>query len=222
MTVKKKVVIAEDHQLFREGLLAMLADREDLEFVAEAQDGIDAIRCVKKNNPDLLMLDLSMPRLSGISVIKDLRSQFPDLKILVLTVHESDQYVLETFKAGVNGYCIKDSSRDELRIAIDSVLAGKIFISPGIAGEVVQGNVSGRKTIKKKSNWEMITHREREVLKLLAEGYLNKDIGQLLNISIKTVEKHRANIIRKLDLHNVAALTTYAIENGLVSVSGKL
>jgi DNA-binding NarL/FixJ family response regulator len=222
MTVKKKVVIAEDHQLFREGLLAMLADREDLEFVAEAQDGIDAIRCVKKNNPDLLMLDLSMPRLSGISVIKDLRSQFPDLKILVLTVHESDQYVLETFKAGVNGYCIKDSSRDELRIAIDSVLAGKIFISPGIAGEVVQGNLSGRKTIKKKSNWEMITHREREVLKLLAEGYLNKDIGQLLNISIKTVEKHRANIIRKLDLHNVAALTTYAIENGLVSVSGKL
>jgi DNA-binding NarL/FixJ family response regulator len=168
------------------------------------------------------MLDLSMPRLSGISVIKDLRSQFPDLKILVLTVHESDQYVLETLKAGVNGYCIKDSSRDELRIAIDSVLAGKIFISPGIAGEVVQGNVSGRKTIKKKSNWEMITHREREVLKLLAEGYLNKDIGQLLNISIKTVEKHRANIIRKLDLHNVAALTTYAIENGLVSVSGKL
>jgi DNA-binding NarL/FixJ family response regulator len=222
MTVKKKVVIAEDHQLFREGLLAMLADREDLEFVAEAQDGIDAIRCVKKNNPDLLMLDLSMPRLSGISVIKDLRSQFPDLKILVLTVHESDQYVLETFKAGVNGYCIKDSSRDELRIAIDSVLAGKIFISPGIAGEVVQGNLSGRKTIKKKSNWEMITHREREVLKLLAEGYLNKDIGQLLNISIKTVEKHRANIIRKLDLHNVAALTTYAIENGLVSVPGKL
>jgi DNA-binding NarL/FixJ family response regulator len=207
MTAKKKVVIAEDHQLFREGLRAMFADREDLEFVGEAQDGFDAIRCVKKNDPDLLLLDLSMPRLGGISVIKDLRGQFPDLKILVLTIHESDQYVLETFKAGVNGYCIKDSSREELRMAIDSVLAGKIFISPSIAGEVMQGYLSGR---------------EREVLKLLAEGYLNKDIAQLLNISIKTVEKHRANIISKLNLHNAAALTSYAIEKGLVSVAARL
>ena len=222
MTAKKKVVIAEDHQLFREGLRAMFADREDLEFVGEAQDGFDAIRCVKKNDPDLLLLDLSMPRLGGISVIKDLRGQFPDLKILVLTIHESDQYVLETFKAGVNGYCIKDSSREELRMAIDSVLAGKIFISPSIAGEVMQGYLSGRKTIKEKSSWETITRREREVLKLLAEGYLNKDIAQLLNISIKTVEKHRANIISKLNLHNAAALTSYAIEKGLVSVAGRL
>lgn len=217
MMTKKKVVIAEDHKLFREGLRAMLADRDDLEIVAEADDGLEAIRAIRKTNPDLLLLDLSMPRLSGISVIKDVRGQFLDLKILVLTIHESDEYVLETFKAGINGYCVKDSSRDELLIAIDSVMDGKTYISPGIADEVMQGYLSGRKTMKDKGVWETITHREREVLKLLAEGYINKEIGKLLNISVKTVEKHRANIMNKLDLHNAAALTAYAIEKGLVT-----
>ena len=216
MKSKKKVVIAEDHQLFREGLKAMLAGKEDLEVVAEAQDGLEAIRNVRKHAPDLLLLDLSMPRLSGISVVNEVRAQFPEMKILVLTIHESDQYVLETFKAGVNGYCIKDASRDELLMAIESVMAGKTFISPGIADEVMEGYLSGRKTLKEKSNWETITQREREVLKLLAEGYMNKEIGDLLNISTKTVEKHRANIMSKLDLHNAAALTAYAIEQGLV------
>lgn len=217
MTAKKRVVIAEDHQLFREGLRSMLADRNDLEVVCEASDGLEAIRCVKNKRPDLLLLDLSMPRLSGISVVKDVRSSYPDMKILVLTIHESDQYVLETFRAGVNGYCIKDSSRDELLIAIDSIMNGKTYISPGIADEVMQGYLSGRKTMKEKSDWETVTHREREVLKLLAEGYMNKEIGELLHISVKTVEKHRANIMKKLDLHNAAALTSYAIEKGLVT-----
>ena len=216
MKSKKKVVIAEDHQLFREGLKALLLGNGDLEVVAEAQDGLEAIRSVRKHLPDLLLLDLSMPRLSGISVVKDLRTQYPDMKILVLTIHESDQYVLETFKAGVNGYCIKDASRDELLMAIESVMAGKTFISPGIAEDVMEGYLSGRKTLKERSDWETITQREREVLKLLAEGYMNKDIGNFLNISTKTVEKHRANIMSKLDLHNAAALTAYAIEQGLV------
>jgi DNA-binding NarL/FixJ family response regulator len=217
MPNKTKVVIAEDHQLFREMLREMLESREDLEVVAEASDGLEAIRCVKKTNPDLLLLDLSMPRLNGVSVVKDVRLQFPDIKILVLTIHESDDFVLETFKAGINGYCIKDSSRSELLIAIDSILKGKIYISPGVADEVMHGYLSGHKTMKDKSNWDCVTHREREVLKLLAEGYMNKEIGELLHISVKTVEKHRANIMNKLDLHNAAALTSYAIEKGLVS-----
>jgi DNA-binding NarL/FixJ family response regulator len=218
MAPRKKVVIAEDHQLFREGLRAILAGHQDLEIVAEAVDGLEAIRCIRKHHPHLLLLDLSMPRLGGLSVVKDVRGQFPDLKILVLTVYESDQYVLDAFDAGINGYCIKDSSRDELLIAIDSVMAGKTYISPGIADEVVQGYLVGRKSMKEDSLWDSVTQREREVLKLLAEGYMNKEIGELLNISVKTVEKHRANIMQKLDLHNAAALTTYAVEKGLVNL----
>lgn len=216
MSNKQTVVIAEDHQLFREGLKALLASNPSLQIIGEAQDGLEAISQIRKHTPDLLILDLSMPRLGGISVVNDVRNQYPDMKILVLTIHESDQYVLETFKAGVNGYCIKDASRKELQMAIDSVLAGKTFISPGIADEVMEGYLSGSKRLKEKSDWETITQREREVLKLLAEGYMNKEIGDLLNISTKTVEKHRANIMSKLDLHNAAALTAYAIEQGLV------
>ncbi len=217
MTEYNKVVIAEDHQLFRDGLRSMLEHRDDIRVVAEAADGLEAIRCIQKTRPELLLLDISMPRLNGISVIKDLRTQFPELKILVLTIHESDQYVLETFEAGANGYCIKDSSRAELLIAIDSILAGKTYISPGISDGVMSGYLAGSKKLKKKSDWDTITQREREVLKLVAEGYMNKEICDLLNISIKTVEKHRANIMNKLDLHNVAALTAYAIEKGLTA-----
>jgi DNA-binding NarL/FixJ family response regulator len=217
MKDKKRVVIAEDHQLFREGMKAMLASSDELQIVGEAHDGLEAIRCVKKNMPDLLLLDLSMPKLNGISVVKDVRKLFPDMKILALTIHESDQYVLEAFKAGVNGYCIKDASRDELLVAIESVMQGKTYISPGITDDVMEGYLAGRKKLKEKSDWDTITQREREVLKLLAEGYMNKEIAGFLNISVKTVEKHRANIMNKLDLHNAAALTSYAIEKGLVT-----
>ncbi len=215
-----KIVIAEDHQLFREGLKSMLATREDLEVIDEAQDGIEALRCVKRQPPDLLLLDLSMPRLSGISVMKDVKRQFPDVRILALTIHESDEYVLEAFNAGADGYCIKDASRGELMLAIDSVLAGKTYVSPGIADNVMEGYLEGRKKLKSKSDWDTITQREREVLKLLAEGYLNKEIAGLLHISVKTVEKHRANIMSKLDLHNAPALTAYAIKKGLVDSRG--
>lgn len=220
MADKYKVVIAEDHQLFREGLKSMLAGRGDLDIVAEAEDGLEAVSCVKRNTPDLLLLDLSMPRLSGISVMKDVKRQFPEVKILALTIHESDQYVLEAFDAGTDGYCIKDASRDELMVAIDSVLAGKTYISPGIADNVMEGYLEDRKRLKTKTDWDTVTQREREVLKLLAEGYLNKEIAEFLHISVKTVEKHRANIMAKLDLHNASALTAFAIERGLVDPKG--
>jgi DNA-binding NarL/FixJ family response regulator len=217
MGTKKKVVIAEDHKLFREGLKSMLSARNDLKVVDEAQDGLEAIRCVKRNKPDLLLLDLSMPRLSGISVMRDIKNQFPGVKILALTIHESDQYVLEAFEAGADGYCIKDAGRNELMVAIDSVLEGKTYISPGIADNVMEGYLEESKRLKTKTTWDTVTQREREVLKLLAEGYLNKEIAEFLHISVKTVEKHRANIMNKLDLHNASALTAYAIEKGLVA-----
>ena len=217
MENKKRVIIAEDHQLFRDGLKAMLLGREDLEVVGEAEDGLAAIAMVKKKKPDLLLLDLSMPRLSGVSVVKEVKRLFPEIIVLALTIHESDQYVLEAFESGVNGYCIKDASREELLVAINSVLKGKTYISPGITDNVMDGYIEGRKRLKARSAWDTITPREREVLKLIAEGYPNKEIGGLLNISVKTVEKHRANIMAKLKLHSAAALTSYAIEQGIVN-----
>ena len=216
MSARKKIVIAEDYRILREGLVAILGARDDFEVVAEAADGLETLRSVRKELPDLLMLDLSMPLMNGISVIRELREQFPELKILVLTMHESDQYVLETFKMGVNGYCTKDISRGELLIAIDSILDGKAYISPGIADIVMEGYLSKEKCTTAKSGWETITLREKEVLKLLAEGFGNKEMAALLHISVKTIEKHRASLMKKLELRNVAALTACAIEYGLV------
>lgn len=217
MAKKKKVVIAEDHKLFREGLKSMLSASEDLDVVDEAEDGLEAIRLVKRHQPDLLLVELSMPRLSGISVMKDAKGQFPEVKILALSIHESDQYILEAFDADTDGYCIKDASRGELMFAIDSVLEEKTCISPGVADNVMEGYLEESKRLRTRTSWDTVTQRERKVLKLLAEGYFNKEIADFLHISVKTVEKHRANIMNKLDLHNAAALTAFAIEQGLVT-----
>ena len=217
MAGAKKIIIAEDHRLFREGIKALLEKNSDFQIVGEAGDGLEAIRCARKNKADLMILDLSMPKLGGISAIREIKRQFPNIKILVLTIHQSDQYVLETFEAGADGYCLKDAGRNELQVAIDSVLAGNTYLSPGISELVMEGYIEGRKRLKTKTTWDTITQREREVLKLLGEGYQNKEIAELLHISVKTVEKHRANIMSKLDLHNAAALTAYAIEKGLVT-----
>jgi DNA-binding NarL/FixJ family response regulator len=213
---KTKVIIVEDHKLFREGLKSILSDKAGLEVVGEAGDGLEAIRTVKKCQPDIILLDLSMPKMNGISVMREIKSQFPEIKIMALTIHESDQYVLEAFEAGADGYCLKDAGRNELMVAVDSVLQGKRYISPSVSDNVLEGYLSGRKKLKSKTSWDSITQREREVLKLLGEGYQNKEISDMLHISVKTVEKHRANIMNKLDLHNAAALTAFAIEHGLV------
>ena len=158
-----------------------------------------------------------MPRMNGFSVLREIKGAMPEVKILVLSIHESDQYVLQAFEARADGYAIKDSSREELRVAIRSVLEGKKYISPGVAGNVLEGYLDGRKTLKTKSALDTVTEREKEILKLLGEGYQNKEIAELVHISVKTVEKHRANIMAKLDLHNAAALTAFAFEHGLIT-----
>ena len=217
MAQKRKIVIAEDHKILREGLKSLLRTIDDLDIVGEAADGLEAIRCVENYHPELLLLDLSMPKMNGISVIRDIKSRFPETKILVLTIHESEDYILESFHSGLDGYCLKDANYSELLIAIRSVLDGKTYLSPSISEKVLAGFLDDRKTLKSRSSWDMITQREREVLKLVGEGYKNKEIADYLCISVKTVEKHRSNIMRKLDVHTSSALTAIAIEKGLVT-----
>lgn len=219
MVEKKKIVIAEDQKILREGLKSLLSSSDDFEVVGEAEDGLNAVRCVEKFTPELLLLDLSMPKMSGISAIKEIKSQFTETKILVLTVHESEEYILEVFKSGADGYCLKEASHSELLMAIKSVLSGKRYISPGISGKVLEGYLDDRETLKSSSSWDSLTQREREILKLVGEGYKNKEIADYLCISAKTVEKHRSNIMGKLDLHTASALTAYAIKKGLVTKS---
>jgi DNA-binding NarL/FixJ family response regulator len=215
--VRRKIVIAEDQTIVREGLRSMLESEENIEVIAEARDGLETIKCVEQYSPDLVLLDLAMPKMTGLSALKDIKERFEDTKILVLTFHTSEEYILEAFENGADGYCLKNDTHKELLTAINSLLAGKSYISPTISGKVLEGYIEGRKKLKKETSWESLTKREKEVLKLVGEGYSSVEIGNFLNISSKTVDKHRSNIMNKLDLHSASALTAYAIEKELVT-----
>ncbi len=217
MKEKHAVVIAEDYTILREGLRALLSSHPEFEIVGEAEDGREAIRLAEKMKPNLVLMDLSMPRMNGMDAIREVKKRCPATKVLVLTVHRNEEYILATFKAGADGYALKDSTHSELMMAIKSVLEGKQYISPGISEKVIEGYLEGRKTLKTRTSWETLTQREREILKLIAEGYKNKEIAEDLCISPKTVEKHRANLMQKLDLHSTSALTALALEKGLIS-----
>lgn len=213
----KRIVIAEDYTILREGLRSLLSSTSKFEIVGEAEDGQEAIRNVERLKPDLALMDLSMPRMNGMDAIREIKKRSPETKVLVLTVHKTEEYIHAALQAGADGYLLKDSTRNELGIAISSVLEGKRYISPGISERLIEGYLEGRKKMRPTSAWDALTQREREILKLIAEGYKNKEISDFLCISVKTVEKHRANLMKKLDLHSIQALTTFAIEKGLIS-----
>ena len=218
MKKEHRIVIAEDHTILREGLRVLLSSDPEFEVVCEAEDGRDAIRCVENLSPDLVLMDLSMPRMNGLEAIKEIKKRSPETKIITLTVHKTEEYILATLQAGADGYVLKDATHSELVIAIKNVLIGKRYLDSGISEKVIEGYLEGKRTVKTKSTWDALTPREREILKLIAEGYKNKEIADYLFISLKTVEKHRSNLMKKLDLHSVAALTAFAIEKGLVNL----
>ena len=216
MDKKIRIFLVEDHTILREGLRALLTADPNFEIIGEAADGREAVRFVEKQVPDLILMDLSMPRMTGMDAIREIKKRYPATKIIALTVHKTEEYLRTTLQAGADGYVLKDATHEELMLAIQNVLKGKTYLSPGVSGKVIEGYLEGKESQIPSSTLGLLSQREREVLKLIAEGYKNKEIAADLCISLKTVEKHRANLMKKLDLHNAAALTAYAIEQGLV------
>lgn len=215
MNIKHRILIVEDHTLLRAGLCALIAQEADIEIVGEAANGHDAVQAVGKLSPNLVLMDLNMPGMNGIEAIIDIKRRYPDTRVLVMTIHKTDEYIHESLRAGADGYILKDAAYEELRVAIRSVLNGKSYLSPDISAKVINGYLGTGHAATGTSILDTLTHREREVLKLLAEGHPNKYIANYYCLSVKTVEKHRSNMMKKLDLHNTAKLTAYAIEKGL-------
>ena len=184
---KYRVCIAEDHAIVREGLRVLLESDEEIEVVCEATDGLELIQQAKTYQIDLILLDLSMPKLNGLESMREIKKRSPEFRFLILTMHNAEEYILTALQAGANGYVLKSSSRAELIMAIKSVLLGMFYISPAVSDTVVKGYTGGTKPSFGNSSMDALTHRERELLKLIAEGYKNREIGEYLNISIKKI-----------------------------------
>ena len=216
MEQSRRILIVDDHTLLRAGLRALLAQDPGIEVVGEADNGRDAIRAVGQLAPHLVLMDLTMPEMNGMEAITEIKRRYPEVRVLVMTLHKAEDYIHASLTAGADGYILKDASQDEFRVAIRSVLAGKTYLSMDVSAKVVSGYLGGGRSSGASSVYDTLTHREREVLKLVAEGKSNKAIAEFLNLSTKTVEKHRANLMSKLGLHNASELTAYAMEKGLV------
>jgi len=216
MDKKHRILIVDDHTLFRAGVRALLAQDPGIEVVGEADNGRDAIRAVGQLSPDLVLMDLTMPSMNGMEAMTEIKRRYPEVRVLVMTLHKAEDYIHASLKAGADGYILKDATQEEFRLAIRSVLQGKTYLSMDVSAKVVTGYLGGGKSSGASSIYDSLTHREREVLKLVAEGKSNKFAAEFLSLSIKTVEKHRSNLMAKLDLHNASRLTAYAMEKGLI------
>ena len=212
-----RILLADDHTILRAGIRALLDMEPTFQVVGEVDNGKDAVYYAGQLKPDLIIIDLSMPKTNGTEAIQRIKSRYPETKILVLTVHKTEEYIHAALKAGASGYILKDDTSSELINAINNILQGKIHLSSSICGNVVLGYLAQPDNEKISSSTDLLTTREREVMKLIAEGQRNKDVAEYLSISLKTVEKHRSNMMKKLDLHSTSNITSFAIKNGLVT-----
>lgn len=211
-----KIFIADDHTIIRDGLRRIIEEVHDYKVVGETGDGLQILPLIRKLKPDIILLDISMPNLRGIEAIHKIRKVDKKVKILVLTMHKNEDYVYECFISGAQGYILKDDAATELMFAIESIKRNKTYVSPSFSSDVIK-NLVKRSSTKRGSSFGVLTQREREVLKLIAEGKTSKRAAKLLGISPRTVEHHRLSIMRKLGVSNTARLIRYAIENGLVN-----
>jgi len=212
-----RILLADDHKITRQGLRSLLEKEQDMEVVAEAQDGRTAVLLVRQVWPNLVIMDVSMPDLNGVEATRQIVAAAPNVKVIALSMHSDTLFVAEMLKSGANGYLLKDCAFEELARAIRTVMEGKTYLSPSISGVVVDDYLHqlSKTTL---SSSDVLTSREREVLQLLAEGKTTKQIALKLHISIKTVETHRRQIMEKLNIHSVAELTKYAIRKGFTSL----
>ena len=214
---KKKITIlvADDHPVVRKGLWSCLANKENLKVVGEAADGVETIHKVRELAPDIVLMDLAMPKMDGVAVTEVLRREAPEVKVLILSMHRNRETVLRVLQAGARGYVLKDSPPEELVRAVEAVNEGEAFLSPEVARFALNEFVS---SVSPAAPLARLSEREREVLALIAEGKSNKEIANHLSIGVRTAETHRERIMRKLDIHSVAGLTKFAITHGLVSL----
>ncbi|WP_231716614.1 response regulator [Burkholderia ubonensis] len=217
MNTKCRVVIAEDHDLLRNGLRSMLSAQGDYEVIGEARDGKEACQQAIALAPDLMLIDLSMRGMNGIDASATIKRRSPQVRIVALTVHQSEEYVREALRAGVDGYVLKDVSFEELLLAMRTVMQGKKHLSADVYGYMVDSFVTGREMPAPKTAWDILTARERSVLKLIAEGRTNRQVGQYLNLSPKTIEKYRASMMHKLHIANLTELVLVAMNMGLLT-----
>ncbi len=211
-----RILLADDHSLVRASLRSLLTDNPGIEVVAEASDGRQALELVGQHRPDLVLMDISMPGLNGLEATRQIVKAHPIVRVIVLSMHASDQHVLRALRSGASGYVLKGSLPRELELAIESVARGEIFLSPAISRHVIEVYLS-QTAGKGDDALEHLTPRQREILQLIAEGKSSKQIAQLLKASVKTIESHRASLMERLDIHDVAGLVRYAIRLGLVS-----
>lgn len=210
-----RVLMAEDHALVRAGLYALLKGVAGIEIIAETGDGQEALRLILDHRPDVALLDISMPGLNGLEVLARAREECPDVRVIILSMHANEEYMRQALRTGAAGYVLKDASAADLEQAIKAVARGEPYLSPTISKRVI--DEYSRSRAGEPSPLELLTSRQREILQLIAEGHATKDIAHILNLSAKTVETHRAQLMERLDIHDVPGLVRYAIRIGLVS-----
>jgi len=210
-----RILLADDHTLVRAGVRALLESLPEVKVVAEAADGHEALAFAKAHEPHVVLMDVAMSGLNGLETTARLVKDFPDVRVIVLSMHANEEYIWQALRAGASGYLLKSASTAELETALQAVGRGETYLDPAIARRVIAGYLSG--AAQKKSSIEQLSPRQREILQLIAEGRSTKEIAFLLNLSAKTVETHRAQVMERLDIHDVPGLVRYAIRQGLVS-----